>query len=287
MSRTSDIQGSQPPPAPDPTGSVSGVPWWLEPPRALGAGILDLGRAGLYLWSVFMRTLYYTFRGKREKGDVWKYGLEMGNRSLFFMTVTMGFVGMLFVHQAAFQLNEITGDLHLVGAAYIEFTIRELAASVGAVVLATRVGAGIAAEIGSMVVTDQVDAMRMNGTDPVEYLVSPRFIASLITGTAILIYTALVMVLFGMLAAYLYFDVNPRIFMNFMYVDWHEVLIGLTKCLAYCAAIPVVSSYCGLSTFGGSEGVGWATTRAVVNSAIAIILLDAIISTSAYFIFYA
>jgi phospholipid/cholesterol/gamma-HCH transport system permease protein len=252
----------------------------------LGASILDMGRAGRYLWSIFIRTLYYTFRGRREKGDVWRYGLEMGNRSVFFMTVTMGFVGMLFVHQAAFQLNQITGDLHLVGAAYIEFTIRELAASVGAVVLATRVGAGIAAEIGSMVVTDQVDAMRMNGTDPVEYLVSPRFIASLVTGTAIIIYTAFIMVISGMIAAQLYFDVNPRIFLNFMYVDWHEVLTGFVKCWAYCAAIPVVSAYCGLSTFGGSEGVGWATTRAVVNSAIAIILLDAIISTSAYFIFY-
>lgn len=277
---------SQPPRGSDPTGSVSGVPWWLEPPRLVGAGILDLGRAGLYLWSIFIRTLYYTFRGKWEKGDVWRYGLEMGNRSVFFMTVTMGFVGMLFVHQAAFQINQVTGDLQLVGATYIEFLIRELAVSVGAVVLATRVGSGIAAEIGSMVVTDQVDAMRMNGTDPVEFLVAPRFIASLLTGTALMIYTAFIMVLSGMLAAQLYFDVNPRIFLNFRYVDWNEVLSGLVKCWAYCTAIPVVSAYCGLSTFGGSEGVGWATTRAVVNCAIAIILLDAFISTSWYFIFY-
>ena len=277
---------SRPPGWRDPTGSVSGVPLWLEPTRILGAGVLDLARAGRYLWSVFLRTLYYTFRGKREKGAVWRHGLEMGNRSVFFMTVTMGFVGMLFVHSAAYQVNQITGDLHLVGAAYIELVVRDLAASIGAVVLATRVGSGIAAEIGSMVVTDQVDAMRMCGTDPVEYLVAPRFIASIVTGTAVLVYTAAVMVLSGMLAANLYFGVNPRIYLNLVYVDWHEVLTGLVKCVTYCAAIPVVSGYCGLSTFGGSEGVGWATTRAVVNSAIAVILLDAIISTSSYFIFY-
>jgi phospholipid/cholesterol/gamma-HCH transport system permease protein len=262
------------------------APWWQGPPVAVGSAALDMARAGRALWSVFIRTLYYTFRGRREKGDVWRYALEMGNRSLFFMTVTMGFTGMLFVHQAAYQLNQITGDLQLVGAAYIELTVRELAASIGAVVLATRVGAGIAAELGSMVVTDQVDAMRMCGTDPVEYLVSPRFIASLFIGTCVLVYTAFVMVVTGMISANLYFDVNPRIFLNFSYVDWYEVLTGLVKCVAYCAAIPVVSAYCGLSTFGGSEGVGWATTRAVVNSAVAIILLDAIISTSAYFIFY-
>ncbi len=273
--------------APDEAGDEGRVaPFWEGPPRSVGAAFLDLWRAGLALWSVFIRTLYYTFRGRREKGDVLKYALEMGNRSIFFMTVTMGFTGMLFVHQAAYQLNQITGDLQLVGAAYIELTIRDLAASIGGVVLATRVGAGIAAEIGSMVVTDQVDAMRMCGTDPVEYLVSPRFIASVFSGTAVLVYTAFIMVVTGMISANLYFDVNPKIFFNFSFVDWHEVLTGLVKCVAYCAAIPVVSSYCGLSTFGGSEGVGWATTRAVVNSAVAIILLDAIISTSAFFIFY-
>jgi phospholipid/cholesterol/gamma-HCH transport system permease protein len=89
-----------------------------------------------------------------------------------------------------------------------------------------------------------------------------------------------------MISAKLFFQVNPVIFLNFSYVDWHEVGTGLAKCVAYCMAIPVVSAYCGLSTFGGSEGVGWATTRAVVNSAVAIILIDAIISTSAFFIFY-
>jgi phospholipid/cholesterol/gamma-HCH transport system permease protein len=286
LDRTAPASASRPPGGPDPTGSVSGVPWWLEPPRALGAGVIDMWKAGLFLWSVFIRTLYYTFRGKREKGDVWKYALEMGNRSMFFITVTMGFVGVLFVQGAAYQVNKVTGDLQLVGAAYIEFVVRELAASVGAVVLATRIGSGIAAEIGSMVVTDQVDAMRMCGTDPVEYLVSPRFIASLVTGTSVLVYAGLVTILTGMASAYIYFQVNPRIFFNLTYVDWHEVLTGLVKCVVYCATIPVVSAYCGLSTFGGSEGVGWATTRAVVNSAIAIIMLDAIISTSAYFIFY-
>ena len=68
-------------------------------------------------------------------------------------------------------------------------------------------------------------------------------------------------------------------------VDWGDVSTGLTKCAAYGAAIPIVSGYCGLSTFGGSEGVGWATTRAVVNSSLAIIMLNAFISTAALLIF--
>ncbi len=285
MDRSSRATASLPPHAAD-AARPTGIPWWEAPPRSVGAAAISLWSAGTYLWSVFVRTLYYTFRGKWVVSDVWKYGLDIGNRSLFFMTVVMGFVGMLFVHQAAYQIDQITGDLHLVGAAYIELVIRDLAASIGAVVLATRVGAGIAAEIGSMVVTDQVDAMRMCGADPVDWLVAPRFVASVIAGTAILIITAVVMILTGMIAARVYFDVNPIVFLNFAYVDWHEFGTGIAKAVAYSASTPVVSAYCGLSTFGGSQGVGWATTRAVVNSAIAIILIDAFISTSAYFVFY-
>jgi phospholipid/cholesterol/gamma-HCH transport system permease protein len=193
---------------------------------------------------------------------------------------------MLFVHQAAYQVDRVTGDLQLVGATYIELVVHDLYASIGAVILATRIGAGMAAEIGSMVVTDQVDAVRMCGSDPVEYLVVPRYLGSIIGGTAVLIYTCAVMIFVGMFTAYNYFDVNPRIYWNLSMVDWNEVMVGLIKSVAYCAAIPIVSSFCGLTTFGGSRGVGWATTRSVVYSALAIILLDAFISILDYFTFY-
>ena len=81
------------------------------------------------------------------------------------------------------------------------------------------------------------------------------------------------------------FDVPMQTFFSGRLIGWGHVITGLTKCLAYGAAIPIVSGYCGLSTFGGSEGVGWATTRAVVNSSLAIIVLDALISTASLLIF--
>jgi len=164
--------------------------------------------------------------------------------------------------------------------------LRDLYSSIGATILATRIGAGMSAEIGSMVVTEQVDAVRMCGSDPVEYLVVPRFVASIIGGTAALMYTAGVMMLVGMFTVYHYFGVNPNIYWNLSLVNWHEVAVGIVKSVCYCSAIPIVSSYCGLTTFGGSRGVGWATTRAVVDSALAIILLDAFISLVHFFLFY-
>ncbi len=259
---------------------------WEEIPVRIGASSIALVRSLSLIWSIFVRSNYYLLRGRISWKEVMLQSLEFGWRSILFMTVTMGFVAMLFVHQAAYQINRVTGDLHLVGATYIELVIRDLYASIGAVILTTRIGAGMAAEIGSMVVTEQVDAVRMCGSDPVEYLVVPRYVASIVSGTAVLVYTGAVMIFMGMFTANYYFGVNPRIFWNLSFVEWNEVLVGLVKCVAYCAAIPVVCAYCGLTTFGGARGVGWATTRAVVNSALAIILLDAVISLTDYFIFY-
>jgi phospholipid/cholesterol/gamma-HCH transport system permease protein len=90
-----------------------------------------------------------------------------------------------------------------------------------------------------------------------------------------------------MLTAWGMFGVNPRIFWNTSIVDYRDVVVGLTKCVAFGAAIPIVSAYCGLTTFGGAEGVGWATTRAVVWSSFATILLNLIISTIGFFVFWA
>ena len=253
----------------------------------LGSAIVDTARSARVLYSIFIRTLYYSFRGKAEKGAVWRAAYNIGNRSLFFLTVVMGFVGMIMVFHSCVQINRITGDLHLVGATYLQLIVRDFAASTGSVMLATRVGAGIAAEIGSMMVTDQVDALRMCAAEPVDYLIVPRFKASIVMTTVLLVWAMAVMEVTGMLTAWGMFGVNPRIFWNTSIVDYRDVVTGLTKCVAFGAAIPVVSGYCGLTTFGGAEGVGWATTRAVVWSCFATIFLNFLISTAALYIFWA
>jgi phospholipid/cholesterol/gamma-HCH transport system permease protein len=252
---------------------------------ALGGAFLDLidGARGLY--SVFVRTLYYVVRGRREKGATLLQMYEVGNKSLFFLTVVMGFLGMILVYQAGIQAKRVVPDLTLLGATYLEILIRALAPDIGALMLATRVGAGIAAEIGSMVVTEQVDALRMCAADPIDFLIKPRFFASIVMTTVLVIWGALVAYVAGMATAYSFFDVAPRTFVNFSMADAGDLTVGLTKCVAYGASIPVVSGYCGLSTFGGSEGVGWATTRAVVNSSLAVIILNFFISGAGILLF--
>jgi len=251
----------------------------------LGAAAMELMAGGRELYSVFVRTLYYAARGKRERGAVLRQMFEVGNRSLAFLSITLGALGMIITYQIGIQQARIVPDYTMLGAVYLELIVRDIAASLGALMLATRVGAGIAAEIGSMVVTEQVDALRMCAADPIEYLIVPRFLASLIMTGALIVWAAFVMYWTGAATAYVAFGVLPGTFFNLTYVHAGEVITGITKCIAYGAAIPVVSAYCGLSAFGGSEGVGWATTRAVVNSSLAVIVLNFIISTVALFVF--
>ncbi|HVJ89624.1 MAG TPA: ABC transporter permease [Labilithrix sp.] len=251
----------------------------------LGAAAIDLLIGGRELYSVFVRTLFYTFRGRREKGATVRQMYEMGNRSLFFLSTTMGFIGMILVYQAGLQSKRVLPDFNMLGATYLELLVRDIAASIGALMLATRVGAGIAAEIGSMVVTEQIDALRMCAADPIDFLIVPRFLASMLMTLCLIVWSGTVAFVAGAVTAYVAFDVSFPTFFNIALVDFGDLSIGLAKCIAYGAAIPIVSGYCGLSTFGGSEGVGWATTRAVVNTSLAIIILNFFISGAGFLIF--
>lgn len=230
------------------------------------------------LRSVFFRTLYYTVKGRREKGDVAKQMFAIGNESLFFMVITLAFVGAIISFQAGMQMKRLIPDTSLLGTTFMKLLIRDLGPSVGAMPLATRVGAGIAAEIGSMVVTDQTDALRMCAADPVDYLVVPRFIASTIMGTVLLIVGSFAAFIAGLAVAMVVYDVNLFTFLNFPTVKWTDCVLGLLKCTAYGGCIAIISAQRGLRTFGGSEGVGIATTDAVVGSLFSVIVLQFILS---------
>ena len=232
---------------------------------------------------VFLRTISASFGGKRPRGEVLRQMYQIGNKSLVFVCVTLGFLGMVLVFQTCLQVNRITGDLSQVGAEFIKILVHEFGPSLTAMMLATRVGAGIAAEIGSMVVTEQVDALRMNNVDPIDDLVVPRFLASLVmTGVLTCIGVAVAIVM-GALTAWSSFHLNPVVFLDPSHVRWGDLVTGIVKCAAYGAAIPIVSGFCGLSARGGSEGVGAATTRAVITASFVVIVLDFIISGIALF----
>jgi phospholipid/cholesterol/gamma-HCH transport system permease protein len=232
---------------------------------------------------VVVRTGWGALRRRAPRGETLKQLYQIGNRSLLFICVTLGFIGMVLVFQTCLQVNRITGDLSQVGGEFIKLLVHEFGPSLTAMMLATRVGAGIAAEIGSMVVTEQIDALCMNNIDPVDYLLVPRFYASVVmTGVLASVGVAVALAM-GAFVAYTSFHVNPTLFFDVSRVHAGDLVTGAVKCIAYGAAIPVVSGFCGLAARGGSEGVGRATTRAVILSSFVVIVLDFVLSGVALF----
>jgi phospholipid/cholesterol/gamma-HCH transport system permease protein len=248
----------------------------------LGALVLELGRDARALVSVTGHTLARIVRGRREPGDVVSQMFQIGNRSLVFIAVTLGFLGMVLVFQTCLQLNRVTGDLSPVGPEFLKALTHEFGPTITAMMLATRVGAGIAAEVGSMVVTEQVDALRMCAVDPIDYLIVPRVLASLVMTVVLTTFGVVVALALGMLTAKLSFRVNPHVFLDAGHVHYGDLAIGVAKCVVYGLAIPIVSGTCGLVAKGGSEGVGAATTRAVIGSSFAVLVLDLLVSSVGY-----
>ena len=247
------------------------------------AVISSIREAKSLLW-VAMRTYQFSVRGakSRKPGEVVRQMFQVGNKSVVFVSFTMGFLGMIMVFQSCLQAQRIIGNLDLIGPIFLQLLIRDFGPSICALMVATRVGSGIAAEIGSMVVTDQVDALRMCGADPVNYLIVPRFLATTVMMLALAIWAVLIAHMAGMFTAHFGFKVAFETYLKIHLVTASDVITGCVKAVSYGMAIPIIAGWCGLVTSGGSEGVGWATTKAVVSTSFAVIILNLVISSFAY-----
>ena len=247
----------------------------------MSEAVVLLGRSTLWLWHEFVALLVLLERTARdmlyrrvERGAVLRFAFAFTNHSLFFIALTLGFVGMIMTFQGCFQAKRILGDMTLIGPGFLQLIVREFGPTIGGLMLATRVGAGIAAELGSMTVTEQIDALRMNGADPVHYLVVPRVYAGVVAMLTLGILGGAVMFVTGGLTAYSAFGVGLKTFFDVRMVGWLDVISFLHKCAVYGVVIPLVAARAGLAARGGSEGVGSATTRAVIECSLWILIFD-------------
>jgi phospholipid/cholesterol/gamma-HCH transport system permease protein len=262
--------------------------WIHQRIEGAGTAFVAASRAALELWRVYVSTWAGIVRGVlrrrapgRPRGELRRQLHAIGNRSLVFIVVTLGFIGMVMTYEACLQLARVTGDFSQLGSQFLRLIVSDFGPTLTALMLATRVGAGIAAEIGSMKVTEQIDALRMSGVLPIDYLIVPRFTASLVMTLMLSVLGGLVMYTAGGLTAKYSFGVNPGLFFDASQIRGRHVILLIVKAVSYGAAIPVVAGFCGLRARGSSEGVGWATTAAVIGSSFAVIILDFVISAAA------
>ncbi len=235
---------------------------------------------GLYyrMTELFSVSLWSLVRLRVRPREVMRQFYAAGNGSVLFVSVTMAFIGMIGVYQLASTMARVLPEYSTLGGAVLQGLTRELGPVMAGLLLATRVGTGMAAELGSMKVTDQLEAMKLSGVEPIELLVLPRLIAATAAGVALAILGTAIAYFVGMFVAWFGFSVLPDTYLSLRFVREGDLIVGITKSLVFGFTVPLISCACGFEADEGSEGVGRATTRAVVISSFAVILLDAIIS---------
>jgi phospholipid/cholesterol/gamma-HCH transport system permease protein len=221
----------------------------------IGGAMTLLGQVGAYL-------IRLTWEPRETLRQMQRAGVE----SVPIILLTGLFSGMVLAFQTANQLLRLGGE-GFVGGLIAVSIAREAAPVFAAVVIAGRVGAGMAAEIGTMAVTEQVDALTVMGTDPVRYLVVPRVLA-LVTMLPVLVLLANVIGYIGGYAVSVAVGVPGSLFLSSVrqFLDVEDVTGGLAKAAAFGLIIAMVSCGRGLRTTGGADGVGRSTTGAVVTS---------------------
>jgi phospholipid/cholesterol/gamma-HCH transport system permease protein len=210
----------------------------------------------------------------------------VANGSLWTIAFCVTFASIVTILESSFHMKIVIQNDSMVPGFASLLILRELGAVVTALLLTSRIGAGMAAEIGSMKVTEQIDALKMLGINPVRFLIVPRLIASTIGCVLLSIIANMICIFAAMIVADKFLGYPVGVFLTAMrrFVDFQDIVFASIKAFCFGFVIPLVSCYFGFHCKTGADGVGRATTQSVVFASVAIIVLDFVLSyTFSYF----
>jgi len=212
----------------------------------------------------------------------------IGVGSLGLVIIVSLFTGGVAAVQAAYQFQNVV-PMRFLGAVILRSVIIELGPVLTALVVGGRVGAAIAAELGSMKVTEQIDALRAMGINPLRFLIVPRVFAATVMLPVITIFSDAIAIFGGFLVAVFTVHISPGMYTNsikdFFYMK--DLFSGLLKAVIFGNVIGTMGCFYGFATEGGAEGVGQATTRAVVSSCVLVLVLDYVLANVLFEIIFA
>ncbi|HVR43746.1 MAG TPA: ABC transporter permease [Thermoanaerobaculia bacterium] len=222
-----------------------------------------------------LATVRLTFRRPFERRALMIQLDQIGVRSMSIVVITAAFIGMVLALQTAYSLEDFGGKL-LVGKVVSLSLVRELAPVLMALMVGGRVGAGMTAELGTMKVTEQIDALRALATNPVRKLVVPRVIATTLMLPVLTVIAILVGTLGGMLIAVVQLHLGANYYVRSVVttIEYNDLASGVGKTFFFGFVIALIACYNGMRTSGGADGVGRATTATVVTGAISVLILD-------------
>lgn len=231
----------------------------------------EIGQVSVLQWRIF-RSMHRLFR---DRALVLEQMVHIGVGSLPLVLIIGLFTGMVSAWQAAYQFQGMI-SFSLIGGAVSRAIFIELGPVLTAIVIAGRVGASIAAEIGTMKVTEQIDALESMAINPVRYLAMPRFVGAVFMMPVLVIF-ANAIALFGAFGvANFFLDLTPQVFFGSVerFFQSKDVFSGILKAVAFGGVTSILGCHIGFKTTGGAEGVGLSTIRAFVLSSAMILILD-------------
>lgn len=246
----------------------------------LGARVIKIadsvGHASIFTWQM----LRWIFRPPFRIRAVFEQMQEIGYNSIPVVAITALSTGSVLALQSYIGFKRF-GAESMVGTVVSLSMTRELGPVLTGLMVAGRAGSAMAAELGTMKVTEQIDALYTLSANPVKYLIVPRFIAATIVLPMLVIISDAVGILGGAAIGIGVLDVNPVVYMkkSFDFLELNDIFSGLLKSMVFGSIIAVVCCYQGFYTEGGAEGVGRATTRSVVISCISILVVDYILTS--------
>lgn len=252
----------------------------VEATVATGRALLDvLGQAGRLVLVGARGTLRLArsaFPGERFRAQATvTQAYLMGSTAVPIVALISLMMGAILAFQSAYQLKKLGAETLVANLVAVALT-RELGPVITAIVVAGRSGSAIAAEIASMKVQEEIDALRVMGINPLAFLVAPRLLALLIVLPLLTAMADLVGILGGMLCASVTLDIPVHQYLSNCQeaVVMRDFVTGLVKAVVFAGLIATVGAFCGLEVEGGAEGVGKATTRSVVLSIFLVIVAD-------------
>jgi phospholipid/cholesterol/gamma-HCH transport system permease protein len=252
----------------------------------LGQRLLDflyfLGSLGI----LFLRMLRWSFIPPFEVRRTLIQAKRTGADSLPIISVISLFIGLILALQIAYLMQRLGSEMYIASIVALSI-VRELGPVITALVVAGRVGAAIAAEIGTMQVTEQIDALETLAYSPIKYLVVPRFLALMLMLPLLTLYANAIGIFGGYAMCVYKLGITSGMYLSITFdaILYKDLFTGLFKSIFFGMIIALSSCYQGLKVTGGAEGVGRATTDAVVNSFILIIIADCFFTAIFYFIF--
>jgi phospholipid/cholesterol/gamma-HCH transport system permease protein len=222
---------------------------------------------------LFGQTTVLVFRRPFHLRQAFNQMEEIGVRSIPVVVITAAFTGMVLALQSFTGFKRFHAET-LVGTVVALSMTRELGPVLTGLMVSGRVGSAMAAELGTMRVTEQIDALYTLATNPIKYLIVPRFLASVIMVPILVVFADIIGIIGGYFVSVRVLGTNPTIYVRrtWDYLELNDIYSGLLKACVFGMIMATISCYQGFYTEGGAEGVGKATTKAVVLSCLLILI---------------